>query len=238
MKKTVFVFLYSLFLFLWGCDEPPANMEFYYNQPAIVTYSYNLQFMIETQAGTFFAPELAYLSEPLYEGDLLWTSFDVDLNNQPYSDRKTASNLYYKRIFSTNATPLFDGSTYYDDPINLMLADVVIIRNLIFFWFSHDDVSVEQEYEYLMMYDEPEDGIEVPTLYIRARKSNNPTSYGNGVITCYGFDLSRFLDVYLAQNPASNEVLFNVVYLNGISNGEDEYRQLNNGFYFRWVVND
>ncbi len=236
MKKYLPLLLLACFIGFSGCNKDPVKFEYYRDQPAIVKYSAKLNYMIETAVGTFYAPELAYINEVFMEGDLLWTSFDVDLNNQPDPLIKTASNLHFKQIFSTFARPKTEGTTYYDEPISRIIADIVIIRKLMFFWFYHEEAPREQEYEYLMTYDMPEEINDVPTLYLRARKSNNPSGQNDGTFTCCGFDMSSYIDDYRSRNPASNEIFFNVKFFTGHTDGEDNYRLLNEGFHFRWVV--
>ena len=239
MTRVVFFCLCFLTIGLSSCwDKEPIAKQYYNNEPAIfMNSSYGLD-MIETGMGRFLAPELATLSEPLSVGDLLLTTFEVDLRNQPYQDILIASISYIKRINSSLAKPIVaDEISDHDDLIKRMLADIKHLNNLLFFFFVHD-APEEQDYTYEMVYNDSEEASEVPTLYIRAKKTNNPDGTTiNDVMTCFGFDMTSFINQYQLSHPGSNTVSFDIMYYTGID-GNDGYKLFNDKNHISWEVDE
>jgi len=239
MKNIVLSFICVLILGLSSClGDKPANIQYYNNEPAIFMYSATGLHMIETGTDKYLAPELAKLLEPLNVGDLLLTGFEVDLLNQTYRDVLTASLSYIKRIYSSLAKPIIaDEITDYGDPIKMMFADIKPVRKLLFFFFLHD-APEEQDYTYEMVYDDDsEEASEVPTLFIRAKKTNHPGGNVTEILTCFGFDMTSFINQYQLSHLGSKTVSFDIRYYTGID-GDDGYKQLNAGSHISWEVGE
>ena len=186
MKRTVFFILSGLIVSLSGCWKEIIDIENYYNEPAIVRFTSDTpkRSMIETMHGTYLT---STLFNGLNDGDLLWTNFQIDGNNQPYSDMLTVTSLQYVQIYSTVARLKQEDDIIDEyDPIDFMFMDIKPIKNMLFFWFRHDDVPDGQTYSYEMLFDDPLDASEIPTLYIGAKKTNAPvTSVYDNLVTAY-----------------------------------------------------
>ena len=228
MKKVVFRILYIFSIIgLSACKTEGTDIEQFRNEPAIVRFDHQ-QSMIETRGGTFLTD--AYFQD-LNDGDLLWTDFDIDRMNQPHSDILKVTNLQYTQIYSAVAR-LSNDNEYADsgyDPISYMFPDMKSIRNMLFFWFIHTDVPQTQTYRYEMLYNDPEDAAETPTLFIRATKTNAPASSNYvDLPTCYGFDMTSYIEQYKLRVPDSNDVKFYVMFYTGEDeNGKAIYIGLN-----------
>ena len=241
MRKFVLYLLCTITLGLSGCNKKdPSNITYHREVPAIYHYSdLPIRHMIETRSGTFLAPQLEQLSEPLNEGDLLLTNFEVDLLNQPYADVKTVSNMQIMRIYRTLARQITtDEIPDYNDPITTISA-FDFVKKICFFWFLHDAIS-GQIYEYKMEYEFPEVEEEYPSLCIRAKKINNPNGNYTEVRTCYGFDLDLFMAQYQLRFPESSDVIFYVKYFAGedCDGCEEGYKLVGDGLKFGIPIDD
>jgi len=122
MKINNLSLLCTIMFVLLGCNtHEPADILSYREVPAIYSKT-ALGHMLETRAGTFLAPQLGNLSQPLNDGDLLLINFEINLLNQPYSDIKTVSNLSIILINSILATQIgADEISEFNDPIKAIV---------------------------------------------------------------------------------------------------------------------
>ena len=212
-----------LILVFSGCIKRGDNIATFNDEPAIYDYYSFFRPAIETRFGeTLLAPELE--NESFIGGELLWVDFEINYDKQPYSDALTATILAYQQIYSTYVTTGKADETAedgYDAPIASLL-DIKNIEKMLFFWFGHK-APQKQTFGYKMFYD-PDDTSSIPTLYIKAQKTNEETGTGIDLKTCYGFDLSSFLNRY----EGSEEVKINIKYCTGSKDGVDEYRSIDN----------
>lgn len=236
-KKIVFSFLCFLSIIgLSDCKTEGVDIEQFRDEPAIVRFDNN-QSMIETRGGLFLT-DAVFLG--LKDGDLLWTDFEIDRNHQPHSDIMKVSNLQYLQIYSTIARLGNDNepadSEY--DQIDYMFPDIKNIGNMLFFWFIHSNVPQEQTYSYEMLYDDPEIISDTPTLFIRAKKTNASSSTNLvDLPTCYGFDMTSYIELYKIRVPNSDYILFYIMFYAGENeDGKAIYIYLNNS-PIKWTIN-
>ena len=223
MKKIFFSFLCLLMLGLSGCFKQSDYIATFKTEPAIFTYYLFVFPAIETRGGMVLAPELE--NEPLYSGNLLWVDFQINYDKQPYSDVVTATILNYQKIYSTDTmTGRVDEMTEdgYDAPIDYLFPEIKFIGKMMFLWFGHI-APKEQTYEYKMFYD-PNDPSEIQTLYVKAQKTNEVTDSNIELTTCFGFDLTSFIDRYEFTDKQSFQ--YTVKYCIGTKNGFDEYKSI------------
>ena len=238
MKKLVFPFLGIWMLGFSGCMKTSDNIVSFTYEPAIVVSdAFSSQPMIETRHGKFLAPELS--DESFFDEVLLWTEFQINFDQQPYSNVYTVSNLTYQQIFSAWAYPraiddMADGG--FNDPIDYVHFDVKRLRKMVFIWFGHK-APKGQTYDYEMSFD-PDETYAIRTLYVRAKKTNELTGNNIEVYTCHGFDISMLL--YNYENAEADKVSFNIMYYTG-TKGEDG-KEIYKGYEFNpltwWILTD
>ncbi len=181
--------------------------------------------MIETRYGTLLAPELN--GKSFFDDDLLWTNFEVNHDNQPYSDATTVSNLVYMQVYSSYIRTVPGGivTDEYTAPIDHMYPAPALkaVRKILFCSFGHV-APADQTYAYEMFYD-PEETADTPTLYVRAKKSNSSTGSNINLKTCWAFEMTTFATRY--KDPSSNIVQLNIKYRTGVDDeGKDIYKTL------------
>jgi len=231
IKNLVSPFLGILMLGFSGCIKPSDYIQKFINEPAIFDYSFSFQPIIETRYGPFLAPEL-FNDTILVLEDILWTNFEINYKQQTNSDLYTISNLSYQIIsYSWVKQGAIDNTDEYDEPIDHVYNEPKRLRNMLFFWFRHK-APKGQTYDYEMLYD-PDESSVIPTLYIRAKKTNELTDNDTEVQTCYGFDMS-FLENH--NSAGTNEARFNVMYYTG--KGETGYQSFNNTPMIWWISTD
>ena len=87
MKKIIFPFLAVCILVLSSCMKKGENIESYGDEPAIVGLTDLFKPLLITRWGTFVAPELQdKIWIDVMEGDLLWTYFKINYDQQPSKD--------------------------------------------------------------------------------------------------------------------------------------------------------
>ncbi len=219
MKKIILPFLCALTLGFTSCKKETSNIQSYQYVPAIVYQTYPS--VLEIDGGKLSVPQLA--DESLMPGDLLMTTFTVDLDNQPTKEILTVSEFAYMTLGSTSAKP-GPGEEDYSGSIKTMDTYPYsngIVKNTLFLWFIHD-VPKDQAFDYEMIFD-PEETSETRTLYIRAKKSNVATETTNvNLLSCYGFDLTDFLSTV---RNGTDKVKFFIQYKTGADeSGNDIYK--------------
>ena len=238
MKKLLVIpFLFILSLGFVSCldndDDNPVYS--FYHEPAIVKSFSNNQTIIKTAYGNFFVSESE--SSKLEIGDLLWTSFTVDMNNQPTKDTLTATYFRYNTIDSTKVTIPVDKEDFkshlsnsYSDAFDLAVLYKTYVDSLLFFNFTQKEApNKTREYE-LVLNPEIENNNDFPTLYIRAKttelKSTDNYSNKGKDETIFAFDMTEFIDYYRKNISKTAPVTFNLKYKVGEDkDGKDIYRE-------------
>ena len=238
MKKLLTIpFLFVLSLGFVSClnndDDDPIY--YFYDEPALVESLSGNQTVIKTAYGKFFVSEAE--SSRLEKGDLLWTSFTVDMKNQPSKDTLTAIHFRYDNIDSTEVTIPANKEEFeshltdiYSDPFDLAVLYKTYIDSLLFFNFTQKEVvNQTREYE-LVLNPEIENSNNFPTLYIRT-KTTEISSTGNlsnkgKEETVFAFDMTKFIDYYRENISKTTPITFNLKYKIGEDKeGKDIYRE-------------
>ena len=218
-------------------DDNRKPVYLFYDEPVVVNQLGDNP-LIRNESYLFSVPELAG-DTVLKAGDLLWTSFLVDLDNQTNTNPQqyTAEGFQYRIVDSAKVIIPADTTefqSYLSDDYSAVIELSVLYRyaidNLWFFGFRQKDYSMQQSksnfiYELIMNPTIEKDGGGYPTLYIRAKQANASTSArsteGNLV---FAFDVADFVKYY-HENISTNRVRFNLKYKTGIdANGKDIYR--------------
>ena len=218
MKKIIFSFLGILMLGMSGCLKPGENVQTLY-LPGIIVFDFTtFQLMLATSAGLFFAPDLQHYSD-ITEGDIVLVEFDIDHNNQPYSDYFVASDLrILEKINMTMPWKSTEGgSDDFDLPIlfvNTDWSDAVVYNGMvIFFFIFNHNIASDQEIDYQMTYAVDESEM-VPTAYIRAKKVGQIIESDQIVERIQAFNMTNLL----SEMKSYEKTYFNIMYNKG---GED-----------------
>ena len=209
---------------LVSCLDDKEPIWYFYDEPALVKFEDNIP-IIKTTHGDV---RLASLSDTLKSGDYLWTSFTVDLGNQPYADETLATNFNYKKI-GVNTVKFATGEMDddYTDVINVSSLYQRRIGNTLFFNFEHD-AAREQQYDYEIIcntdsLNTSSDGQEVPTLYLRSKKTHVISGRNNvTVVHHFGFDMTQYIEKYKINDK--NTVELYIKYLHEKKDGKDVYK--------------
>jgi len=247
MKKffKIFGVLFILLFQFTSCfnyDNNKVSVYYFYDEPAVVDLTGDYP-LIRNQFDVFYAPGVANDSI-LKAGDLLWTSFIVDLDNDmklpSVFSRKyyIAENFKYKivnsaKVIIPESVEEFESllSDEYTDSVHFSVLYRYAIDSLWFFGFKHKDSSNQLHYTYeLILNPEIEkDGYNSPTLYIRSKQVNEPDvnqakdEFGRIV---FAFDVADFVNYYRKEISPSGLVKFNLKYKRGVNaDGKDIYRE-------------
>jgi hypothetical protein len=219
-------------------DKGKKPVYYFYDEPVVVDQMGDSP-LIRNEAYRFYVPELTNDAE-LKVGDLLWSSFIVDLENnqtQPNGNRfsNTATQFRYKTVDSAKViipTNADEFNSYLSDdysaPIELAGLYRYAIDSLWFFGFKHNDYSASYTYELILNPVIESDGNSYPTLYIRAKQvgtdnSEKPRSHDGNLI--FAFDASDFAAYYSKTISATGAARFNLKYKTGIGlSGKDVYK--------------
>jgi len=213
MKKIIFPILGMIMLGLSSCNDGD-NIKPYWDVPAIVGFNSELsQPTLITSEETFIAPMLQrHLSiGDISLGDALLTFFEVNFDQQSFPGHIEVSFLeawHIDKTFPRQTITSEDHTTIE----NIAGHDVIIFNNknniVLFFAFEHL-THENQMFEYIMTYD-PDDiaEMEIPTLYIRARKDGEGS--GNVIDVrrrIHAFDMSEF---YRISNKSKINIKFKI----------------------------
>ena len=238
MKKLLVIpFLFILSLGFVSCLDNDDNdpIYYFYDEPAIVESLSDDQTVIRTAYGKFFVSEGD--SKKLSKDDLIWTSFTVNMSNQPSKDTLTTINFRYENIDSTKVTLPSDKKEFesyltdsFSDSFELAVLYKTYVDSLLFFNFTQKEaVNQAREYE-LVLNPEIENRNNFPTLYIRAKttelsQSENRSNKGKDN-TVFAFDMTEFIDYYRKNISKTEPVTFNLKYKTGEDkDGNDIYRE-------------
>jgi len=238
MKKllAIPVLLTALSLGFVSClDDDDKTTYYFYDEPAVVQSLSDNQAIIRTAYGKFFVSEAE--NSKLEKGDLLWTSFTVDMNKQLSKDTLTAIGFKYDNIDSTKVTIPANKEEFesyladsYSDSIDLAVLYKTYIDSLLFFKFTQKEISNQvREYE-LVLNPIIENSNKYPTLYIRAKttaiSSTGNQSNDEKEETIFAFDMTEFIDYYRKNISEKTLVTFNLKYKVGENKeGGDIYKE-------------
>lgn len=212
---------------------------YFYDEPAVVNSTEGYPF-VRNESDLFYVPELVD-NTALREGDLLWTSFIVDLDDREQPDIAdikffTARRFRYEIIESNKVTIPADAAEFqsylsddYSAPIESSVLYGYRIDSLWFFGFTQRNQSNQLSHTYeLILNPEIENG-SYPTLYIRSKQVNTPTEYqakDRQNRTVFAFYAEDFVNYYREKISSTDVIRFNLKYKTGIdNNGNDVYRE-------------
>jgi hypothetical protein len=237
----IFGILFILLFQFTGCVDNDYNKRaiyYFYDEPVVVDQTGKYPF-IRNEYYSFYVPGLADNST-LKEGDLLWSSFIVDMDDKDYplhfsTFNYTAKSFHYETVDSAKViipANVEAFQSYLSDDYSVSIEFSVLYRyvidNLWFFCFRQKDQS-NYTYE-LILNPEIENGNNhYPTLYIRSKKLETSgenvrkaqTKDGN----IFAFDVSDFVDYYRRTISSTGKVHFNLKYKIDVdAQGKDIYR--------------
>ena len=244
--KRVFLIYGVLFVVLFQFISCLSNDErnpvyFFYDEPVVVSQMGVYPFICN-DSYSFYVPELSE-DTTLKVGDLLWSSFIVDLDDKDYPSvlstfNYTAKNFRYQYVESSKViipTNVEEFKTFLSDdfsePVELSVLYRYTIDSLWFLGFKHKDNSNQLHYTYeLILNPEIENSSNnYPTLYIRSKQINSTVAdqakdeQGRKV---FSFDVADFANYYREEISSNELVKFNLKYKTGVdSNGDDIYKE-------------
>jgi hypothetical protein len=230
MKKQFFPFVCMLMLGFSSCLDSHDNISYYSDMPALIGISYEtLQPTVITSLGTFLAPELQeHLYTELYEGDAVWTYFNVNYDQPTASGAHIAYNLSLFKVDTGWAQATVGGESAagnFNIAIENMQA-VDVVNNVVFFIFEHTTVPRDQAMVYELTYDI--DATSEPEIYLRAKRDYKEGSESVGTLQHpFAFNMSSF---FMKYKDANNMVKFKIKYRAGVDGvGNDRYNNYNQG---------
>jgi hypothetical protein len=228
---------FVLFTFVYGfvgCHDDNDNDRriYFYDEPAIVE-SLDTDTVIKSAHGRVLVNSL---DNSLKVGDLLWTAFEVNLDDKKSTtkDLHTATNFRYHFVDSSKVIIPADAEAFednladdYSEDIHTAVLYKDYVDSLLFFGFRHE-TSVEVGYVYEIILD-PSNEAKIPTFYIRAKKvtavpaSVRGSAKNSGEII-YAFDMSDFVKYYKNDISNNGPVKFNLKYKTKTQEGKDIYK--------------
>ena len=243
--KTFLKIYGVLFILLFqftGCmdDDNRKPVYYFYDEPVVVDQTGDQPF-IRNQSHLFYVPGLAD-NTTLKKGDLLWTSFIVDLDDQDESGINTKDKFYiarqfkYKTVDSSKVViPANDAefqsylSDDYTAPVNFAVLYNYSVDSLLFFGFKQGDRSNQLGHVYELILNPKIEKGKYPTLYIRSKQINASTELqaGNDLKrTIFAIDATDFVNYYRKNISPNDMIRFNLKYKTGIdSEGKDIYKE-------------
>jgi hypothetical protein len=232
------VLLLSVFC-LTSCinDDDSDTVYYYYDEPVMFEPVGNSP-LIRTEYDTFHAPDLA--GQTLQKGDLLWSTFTVDLKIKPTPDETdhnyyTATNFKYTRVSIADVIVPENGdfesylSDDYSEPISSAGLYKSYLDSTLFFGFKHENQS-DNMFVYELVLNPEEENSDYPTLYIRAKKVGIvpvSTEYKKDEVI-FAFNMLDFINYYKKNISNTGLVKFNLKYKTGqTADGKDIYREFN-----------
>jgi len=240
----VFGVLFLLLFQLTSCLNDDYNRKpfyYFYDEPVVVNQLGGFP-IVQNESYLFYVPGLVD-DTAIEVGNLLWTSFTVDLDNQESADPTPKTYQYlvkhfqYKKVDSANVVVPESEDAFksylsddYSASMNLAVLYNYRIDSLWFFGFRNKDHS-NYVYELILNPEIEQNSGNYPTLYIRSKQVSASTdNIGNAESRdgnfIFAFDVADFVKQY--QGTTSNNdgvVRFNLKYKIGVdANGNDIYR--------------
>jgi len=226
-------------------DDNRKPVYLFYDEPVVVNQLGDNP-LIRNESYLFSVPELAG-DTALKAGDLLWTSFIVDLDNQANTNplQYTAKSFQYRIVDSAKVIIPADTAEFqsylsdeYSSPIESSVLYPYAIDSLWFFGFRQREYSMQQAqsnfiYELILNPTIEKDGNSYPTLYIRAKQTDASASTASARsrdgYLIFAFDAADFVkywnNMVFPANVLTDRVRFNLKYKTGVdANGKDIYR--------------
>ena len=241
ISGVLLILLLQLASCLDNGDRKP--LIYYYDEPVAVSATGEYT-RVRNETYSFYVPGLAD-NTSLKEGDLLWTSFVVDIEEQPPTVFSlhcyTARHFRYQTVDSAKVIiPETDEafnsylSDDYSESIELSALYNYAIDSLCFFGFKHYNQSNQLLYTYeLILNPEIENESNgFPTLYIRSKQINTNETSGNAYSNdgkIFAFDIADFVkyyeENYTEKITSDGRIRFNLRYKTGVdADGNDVYR--------------
>ena len=215
---------------------------FFYDEPVVVE-QLGAYPIVRNQFNSFYAPGLADNSA-LKEGDLLWSSFIVDLGNKDIPSnlstiKYTAQNIKYEIVECSNLIVTANSDEFelilsndFSYPIESSVLFRYAIDSIWFMGFKHyQNNSNQLHYTYELVLNPviEQNSYNSPTFYIRAKQVNSPgpnkakDENGRNV---FAFDVSDFVKYYKEEISPTGLLRFNLKYKTGVDNeGKDIYKE-------------
>ena len=234
----IFGVLFILLFQFTSCLKDNDNTKpvyYFYDEPVVVDQIGAYPF-IRNESYSFYVPELANNST-LKTGDLLWSSFIVDLDDKDYPSvsstfHYTAKSFHYKTVDSAKViipANVEEFQSYLSDDYSALIEFSVlykyVVDSLWFFGFKQKDNS-NYTYE-LILNPEIESNNNYPTFYIRAKQINASADSSEKAHSkdgnIFAFDVAEFATAKYLANIAPTDVRrFNLKYKTGVDADEKD----------------
>ncbi len=206
MKKMIFPLLGMLMLVFSSCNKDASNIG-YYEGPAIVKYESGITGLkVYGYTNLFALPASSAIA--LYPGDLIWTAFSIDYDNQPTEGvTVVSSDFVYMNVDQSVPMSTPGGEDTGESEVIDGIQGYVPLGNYLFFVFVHNNIPYDQTYRYEMTYDSETEETGIPTVYIRASISTTGSKDKTNLAYPYAF--------YMASSFLETHKKFNVKYKTG-----------------------
>jgi len=221
-------------------DNDRKPVYYFYDEPVVVDQMGDHP-IVRNESYLFYVPGLVD-NTVLKAGNLLWTSFIVDLDDQkcanPAADdyQYMAKGFRYGMVDSAKviipaSAEAFNSclSDDYSAAIDLSVLYNYRIDSLWFFGFRQRD-HFDYVYELILNPEMETGSSNIPTLYIRSKSTGASTgssdkAYSRDGNIIFAFDVADFVNYYRETVSNSGKVRFNLKYKIGVdANGKDVYR--------------
>jgi hypothetical protein len=238
--KIYGVLLVFLFQFTSCFDYDNNNKPLYYffDEPVVVNQLGTYPF-VRNESYMFYVPGLTGNTN-VKEGNILWTSFVVDLDDNEYPSvlstfNYTARRFNFEIVDSAKVIIPADIEEFesflsdsYSEPVELSVLYKYVIDSLWFFGFKHKENSNQVRYAYELILNPEKGNNDFPTLYIRSKRVNAPAGCNARdqlQRNIFAFDTKEFVNYYRESISPTGQIRFNLKYKTGVNtNGADIYK--------------
>lgn len=241
--SKIFGVLFILLFQFTSClnyNDDRSPVYYFYDKPVVVDQMGNNP-IIRNQSNLFYVPGLAD-NTTLKKGDLLWTSFIVDLDDQEQPDLDSKNKIYtarrfqYKTVNSAKVIISEDAAEFqsylsddYSESIELSVLYKYAIDSLWFFGFKQRYPSNQISNTYELILDPKTGNSEYPTLYIRSKQvnaSSEQQAKDKHNMKVFAFDMTDFVYYYSEKISSTDIIRFNIKYKTGTNSaGDDIYKE-------------
>ena len=226
MKKVVFLISGMLMLGLTGCMKSGENIQYYQYIAAIVEWSPEFGFELQTSVGRIISTKVQNATD-LLSGEAVVAFFYVNFDQQPSTEYTMAYDMEYYPITLTSPHPTSGGESVTGDfvtPIEGMYIQDMFVcdryKPVIFIAFAHT-APTNQEFIYEMTYDPNEN---TDAVYLRAKKKGQGTKAEANIAYLYAFDMTYYL---MTLKDSGKDIKLNLYYKTGEFDGKDVYSPWN-----------
>lgn len=214
---------------LMSCSVDNDSIWYFYNEPAKVVELTETEVELRSPHGNFIFNNLtADQKAKLSKGDIVWTGFELDPDNQLENKKYPANRLVFipvdtSKLLLPSTVAEFEECKKDDYSSLISVAGLYpdYLDNILFFGFTAFEADKSKNFEYEIILN-PELEQEIPTFYIRAKEIQKDKNNEKNDEIIYGFDMNEFVEQFKKDNPGKDTIKINLKYKKKEEEGEGE----------------